>query len=70
MSVTEIKRLPLLELFQLLEALWEDLSERIVDMPVSKGDREFLGSRLERLASSEAKVFDWNDVKYKIGKKL
>jgi len=69
MSVTEIKQLPLREKFQILETLWEDLSDHIADIPVSKADRDMLDGRLERIASGETKIHDWDEVKRSIGRR-
>lgn len=69
MSVTEIKRLPLREKFQILEVLWEDLSDHIADIPVSKVDRELLDARLERIDSGETEIHDWDEVKHSIGRR-
>jgi len=67
MSVTEIKALPVREKFQILEALWEDLSEKIEDIPLTQADRDLLDHRLARIESGEAKILEWDELKDSIG---
>lgn len=69
MSVTEIKQLPLREKFQILEAIWEDLSDHIADIPVSKAEKKLLDVRLERIASGETQIHDWDEMKHLIGRR-
>ena len=69
MSVVEIKKLPLQEKFQLLEALWEDLGDKISEIAISPDDKELLDLRLSRLESNAVKVHNWDDVKDRIGKR-
>lgn len=68
MNPADVHNLPLREKFQLLEALWEDLSPRIDEGPVSEAHRELLDSRIERLDSGAAATLDWDQVKHSIGK--
>ena len=67
MSVAEIRQLPLRAKFQILEALWGDLSDRIDKVPVSDLEKELLDSRLAKIASGHAEILDWDDVKNSIG---
>lgn len=63
MSITELKALPTQQKFQIMEFLWEDLSEKVEEIPLSETQKSLLDSRLERLSSGEAKVLDWDAVK-------
>ncbi len=67
MSVAEITKLPVREKFQILEALWEDLSDKIEDIPLTGADRDLLDHRLARIESGAAKILEWDDVKPTIG---
>ncbi len=69
MSVAEIRQLPLREKFQILEALWGDLSECIDDIPVSEREKTLLDARLARIESGHAQIHNWDDVKDSIGKR-
>lgn len=69
MSVAEVKDLPLNEKFQILEILWEEMSEKVEDIGVSKEDQRLLDKRLERIESGEVKIYDWDDVKDSLGKR-
>ena len=69
MSVAEIRKLPMREKFQILEALWGDLSDRIDGMPLSETEKTLLDSRLDRIESGQAEVLNWDDVKGSIGKR-
>ena len=68
MSITEVRNLPLCEKFQILEAIWDDLSSRIDEMAVSPGVRDLLDERIERVRSGSAEVHDWDAVKFSIGR--
>lgn len=68
MSIVEVRALPLREKFQILEAIWEDLSIRIEEMPVSTAVRDLLDERIERVRSGVAEVHDWDAVKFSIGR--
>ncbi len=67
MSIADVRDLPLREKFQILEAIWEDLSSRIEEIPVSTAVRELLDERIERVRRGAAEVHDWDAVKYSIG---
>ena len=68
MSITEIRNLPLREKFQILEAIWDDLSERVDEMSVSPAVQNILDERIERIRNGSAEVLDWDSVKYTIGR--
>jgi putative addiction module component (TIGR02574 family) len=69
MSIAEVRNLPLREKFQILEAIWDDLSVRMEEMAVSPAVRELLDSRLERIANGASEVHDWDSVKFSIGQR-
>ncbi len=69
MNVAEVQTLPLREKFQILEALWADLSSRVDSNPISDSTRALLDSRIERVDAGAVAVLDWDDVKHSIGKR-
>lgn len=64
MSITEVRNLPLREKFQILEAIWEDLSARVDEMSVSPAVRDLLDDRAERMRNGSAEVQDWAIISY------
>lgn len=70
MSIAEVRSLPLREKFQIMEAIWEDLSTRIDGMSVSPADQVLLDERIQRLRNGAVEVHDWDSVKFSIGRKL
>ena len=68
MSITEIRNLPLREKFQILEAIWDDLSERVDEMSVSPAVQNILDERIERIRNGSAEVLDLDSVKHTIGR--
>ena len=68
MSIADVRSLPLREKFQILEAIWDDLSSRIEEMAVSPAVQDLLDERIERVRSGAAEVHDWDAVKFSIGR--
>lgn len=68
MSLAEVRKLPLREKLQILEAIWGDLSARVDEMEVSPAERELLDARIERVRNGTAEVRDWDSVKYTLGR--
>ncbi|MCU0777192.1 MAG: addiction module protein [Akkermansiaceae bacterium] len=68
MTIAEVRNLPLREKFQILEAIWEDLSARLDEMSVSPGVRDLLDERIERIRNGTVEVHDWDSVKFSIGR--
>ena len=69
MNLSEVRCLPIREKLQILEALWEEFSDRVGDMDVSVAERELLDHRLRRLETGEAEVVDWESVRESLGKR-
>jgi len=67
MNLAEIKKLPLRERFQILEAPWEGLSDTIEDIELTQADRDLLDARLSRIKSGETEILNWDVVKDTIG---
>jgi hypothetical protein len=68
MSVSEIKRLPLREKLQIMEALWDDLNERFEGLEASPEIRSLLDDRRARVQRGDARLHDWDSVKGTIGR--
>ena len=68
MSINEVRNLPMREKFQILEAIWDDLSARIEEMSVSPDVRDLLDERIERVQNGSSEVHHWDAVKFSIGR--
>ncbi len=68
MTALEIKTLPTMEKFQIMEAIWEDLRERFDASEVSPALRGLLDERRGRVRRGDAKILDWDAVKSTIGR--
>lgn len=69
MSATEIAKLPLREKFQIMEAIWADLSEQAERFEIPEDHLHLLDARRARVASGESTLHDWDSVKHTIGTK-
>ena len=63
MTIAEIKLLPVQQKFQIMEAIWEDFSERFDRMEIPQAHKELLDRRRARVESGEARLLDWDAVK-------
>ena len=68
MTADEIKRLPIEEKIQIMEALWADLRERFERADVSPSVQRLLDERRERVRSGQAQLLDWDSVKGTLGR--
>jgi putative addiction module component (TIGR02574 family) len=68
MTIAEVKDLSLSEKLQIMEAIWQDLRDHVDSCPISPATRDLLDSRRQRVASGEASIRDWDDVKHSIGR--
>lgn len=69
MSVTEISKLPLREKFQIMEAIWAELSERAERFEIPPEHLKLLDERRARVESGETPLHDWDTVKHQIGRR-
>lgn len=69
MTATEVSRLSLSEKFQLMEALWSDLRDRVATAPLPDHHKRLLDERRRRVESGESKLLDWEEVKDQIGRR-
>ena len=68
MTAQEVKTLPTEEKFQIMETIWEDLRERFEASEVTPELRDLLRDRRARVAKGEARLLDWDSVKFAIGR--
>ena len=69
MSIAEIKRLPLSEKLQIMEALWEDLRSNADAILVPDWQKDLLNARRRAVDQGQEQVLDWDDVKDSLGGK-
>lgn len=69
MSVAEIRRLPLDQKLEIMEALWEDLRSHVQQSPVPDWHKNTLDQRRKALEEGREKVLNWDDVKNQIGRR-
>ena len=69
MSIAEIKRLPLSEKLQIMEALWEDLRSNADAILVPDWQKDLLNARRRAVEQGQEQVLDWDDVKDSLGGK-
>ncbi len=69
MSVSDISELPLLEKFQIMEAIWADLSARVDQFEIPPEHLQLLEERRAKIASGEMKLLKWDEVKHTIGRR-
>ena len=67
MSIAEIKKLPLNEKLQLMEALWEDLRSNADDVLVPEWQTNLLDARRKAVEQGKEQVLEWDDVKGSLG---
>jgi putative addiction module component (TIGR02574 family) len=67
MTTDELKKLPMQEKLQMMEALWDDLRERFERFEIPEEHKKLLDLRRKRVESGEAQLRDWDSVKGTIG---
>jgi putative addiction module component (TIGR02574 family) len=68
MITDEIKRLPIEQKIQIMEALWDDLRERFERAEIPASVRRLLDERRERVHSGQAQLLNWDSIKGTIGR--
>ena len=69
MSLTEVAKLPLREKFQIMEAIWADLSAQMERFEIPPEHEAILDARRARVAVGESSLHDWDSVKHTIGQR-
>ena len=68
MSIAEIRKLPIREKFQILEALWEDMRDEMEDTDIPESHKKILDDCRARVERGEEKLIDWEIAKNMIGR--
>lgn len=68
MSVVEVSKLSLREKLQVMEAIWDDLRQRVDQLDVPQAHRDLLEARRKRASSGDAAVHEWDEVKHTLGR--
>lgn len=69
MSIAEIRKLPMREKFQIMEALWEDMRDTVDNHEMSEADKALLDRRRAKVDAGEEKLLEWEDVRNTWGAK-
>jgi putative addiction module component (TIGR02574 family) len=69
MTLTEIRKLPVKEKLQIMEALWEDLRSQVQEEAVPEWHKELLDNRRKAVEEGREQVLDWDQVKDSLGKR-
>jgi hypothetical protein len=68
MTTQEIRTLPTEEKFQIMEALWTDMQAHYEATSLSPELLSLLRHRKDRVEKGEAKLLEWDKVKFAIGR--
>ncbi len=68
MTAQQIKALPTEEKFRLMESLWEDMRSHYDKAPLSPEMAALLQHRRDRVQEGRAKLLEWSEVKFAIGR--
>ena len=68
MTTQEIRTLPTDEKVRLMEAIWEDMRDHYEESPISQEVIDILRERQARVERGEARLLDWDKVKFAIGR--
>jgi putative addiction module component (TIGR02574 family) len=63
MSIAEVKRLPLAEKLQIMEAIWEDLRAQAEGVPVPQWHRDLLDERRKAVEEGREELLDCDSVR-------
>jgi hypothetical protein len=67
MTCEEIKKLPVEEKMRIMQVIWEDMREHYQEAAVSEQLVDFLKERQARVEGGQARLLDWDAVKFRIG---
>jgi len=68
MTAQEISTMPTDEKVRLMEAIWEDMRDHYEESPISQEVIDTLRERQARVERGEARLLDWEKVKFAIGR--
>ena len=63
MSIAEVRRLPLGEKLQIMEAIWEDLRAQAERVPVPQWHQDLLDQRRKAVEKGHEELLDWDSIK-------
>ena len=63
MSISEVKRLPLAEKLQIMEAIWDDLRAQAERVPVPQWHRDLLDERRKAVEEGREELLNWDKIK-------
>jgi putative addiction module component (TIGR02574 family) len=63
MSIAEVKRLPLAEKLQIMEAIWDDLRAQAERVPVPQWHRDLLDERRKAVEEGREELLNWDKIK-------
>ena len=69
MSIAEIRRLPLSEKLQMMEALWDDLRDNAEAILVPDWQKKLLDARRRAVDEGRERILDWDQAKHSLGGK-
>ena len=69
MTAEDIKRLPIEQKMQIMEAIWEDFRERFEHSEIPEEHKKLLDERRARGRDGKARLLDWDAVKATIGRR-
>lgn len=67
MSIAEIKKLPIREKFQIMEALWDEMRPEIEAADIPEAHKAILDDCHARVASGQEALVDWSIAKNRFG---
>lgn len=68
MTAQEIRTMPTDEKVRLMEAIWEDMRDHYEKSPIFQEVIDVLRERRARVERGEARLLDWDKVKFAIGR--
>jgi len=68
MTTQEIRALPTDEKMRIMAEIWEDMRDQYEDAPISQEVMDLLKERQARVDRGEAKLLEWDKVKFAIGR--
>lgn len=68
MTAEEVRRLPLAQKVQIMEAIWEDMRDHFEQSDLPQRVKDLLDQRRARVREGTAKILDWDTVKASVGR--
>lgn len=68
MTDQEIRTLPVDQKIRIMETIWEEMRDRYEEAAISQELIDLLKERQARVERGEARLLDWDQVKFAIGR--